>query len=41
MSRCSTSLRLLLTIIALIAALICSGQPLAAEVLDKVANVGE
>ena len=40
MFRCSTSLRLSLTIIALIAALICSGQPLAAEVLDKVANIG-
>lgn len=40
MSRCSTSLRSPLTIVAFVAALICSGQPLAAEVLDKVANIG-
>jgi poly(3-hydroxybutyrate) depolymerase len=40
MSRCSTSLRLSPIIGAFVAALVCSGQPLAAEVLDKVANIG-
>ena len=40
MSRHSISLKLSLTMIALIAALICSRQPLAAEVLDKSANIG-
>jgi poly(3-hydroxybutyrate) depolymerase len=40
MTRCSRSLRLSLIPTALIALLTCSGQPLAATVLEKSANIG-
>jgi len=40
MSRHSATLRWSLAIVGFLTALVCSGRPLAAEVLDKTANIG-